>query len=61
MKKLDNTMIEVDGKFYMYDYDHDCYFRVSEPRTETLRERIINISVALGLLIAIVAVTKYFS
>lgn len=61
MKKLDNGMIEIDGKVYMHDYDHDCYFRISDPRTETFRERMIKIAVALALLVIIIVATKYFN
>lgn len=60
MKKLDNNMIEIDGKVYMHDYDHDCYFRVSDPREETFRERMIKIVLALALLAIIVLGSKYY-
>ncbi len=60
MKKLDNGMIEVDGKVYMHDYDHDCYFRISDPREETFRERMIKIAAALTLLGIIVLGSKYY-
>lgn len=61
MKKLNDSMIEVDGKVYMHDYDHDCYFRISDPRTETFRERMIKIAVALMVLVATIALAKYFN
>ena len=60
IKEIDNTMIEIDGKVYMYDYDHDCYFRVSDPRQETFSERMIKIAVAVSLLIIIVLGSKYY-
>ncbi len=60
MKKIDNSMIEVDGKFYMHDYDNDCYFRVADPSTETFRERMIKVAVAVCLLALIVVVAPYF-
>lgn len=60
MKKLNNGMIEVDGKVYMHDYDHDCYFRISDPREETFRERMIKIAMALAVLVIIVFGSKYY-
>ena len=60
MKKIDNSMIEVDGRFYMYDYDSDCYFRIREPRTLTLRERMENIAIAVCLLAVIIIGSKYY-
>jgi len=60
MKKIDNNMIEVDGRVYMYDHDSDVYFRIHDPITETFRERMIKIAVALGLLVIIVVLSKYY-
>ena len=60
MKKIDNSMIEVDGRVYMYDYESDIYFRVSDPRTETFRERMIKIAIAVGLLVIIIVGSKYY-
>jgi hypothetical protein len=60
VKKIDNSTLEVDGRFYMYDYDSDCYLRISEPRTETFRERMIKIVAAVVGLMIIMVSTKYY-
>ena len=60
MRKIDDSMIEIDGKVYVHDYDSDCYFRIHDPTTETFRERMIKIAVAIGLLVIIVISVKYF-
>jgi hypothetical protein len=60
MNKLDNGMIEIEGKYYQHDYEFDCYYRVSEPVHETLKERMIKIAAALMLLLIIVIGSKYY-
>jgi len=45
--------IEVEGRTYQYDYDHDVYYRIHHQEPETLRERLIKIGTALLLLLAI--------
>jgi hypothetical protein len=60
MNKLDNGMIEIEGTYYQYDYDFDCYYRVSEPVHETLKERMIKIATALMLLLIIMIGSKYY-
>ena len=53
-------MIEIEGKYYQHDYEFDCYYRVSEPVHETLKERMIKIAAALMLLLIIVIGSKYY-
>ena len=53
-------MIEIDGKTYMHDYDFDCYYRVQEPVSETVKERMVKIAGALILLAVIVVGSKYY-
>lgn len=57
MNELYEKTIEVDGKTYRYDPDHDCYYR-SHPQTpESFKEKVFNIGIAIGLLILLILVT----
>ena len=54
MNDLYNETIEINGKTYRYDPDHDCYYRSYPQTPETARERWTRIGVAVLLLIILV-------
>lgn len=52
--------VEIDGRFYQYDYDHDIYYRVHDQAPETPRERWTKVAIALLILLAIILFAHFF-
>jgi hypothetical protein len=52
--------IEIDGRTYQYDYDHDIYYRVYNQGPETPRERWTKVAIALLVLLVIMLFAHFF-
>lgn len=60
MNELYNTTIEINGRVYRYDPDHDCYYRSHYQTPETELERWTKVIGATILLILIVVASRYY-
>lgn len=60
MSETRPSTIEVNGRTYQYDYDHDIYYRTHNQTLETPRERWIKVAVASLLLLLIVLFAHFF-
>jgi hypothetical protein len=60
MNETRTSTIEVDGRTYQYDYDHDIYYRTYNQEPETLRERWIKITIASLALLIIFVFAHFF-
>jgi hypothetical protein len=61
MNELSNqTTIEIEGKVYRYDPDHDCYYRSFHQTPETELERWTKVICATILLVVICVGARYF-
>jgi len=60
MNELYEKTIEVDGKIYRYDPDFDCFYRSHTQPPLTLKERLIQISVALALLALLITFANIY-
>jgi len=54
------STIEVKGRTYQYDYDHDVYYRVHDQTPETPRERWTKVAVASLLLLLICLFAHFY-
>ena len=60
MNELYEQTIEVNGRIYRYDPDHDLYYRSHHQEPETPRERWTKIALALLLLLIIMLFCHFF-
>jgi hypothetical protein len=60
MSETRTSTIEVDGRTYQYDYDHDIYYRTHNQTPETSRERWTKVTVACLLLLMIMAFAHFY-
>ena len=60
MNELYEQTIEVNGRIYRYDPDHDLYYRSHHQEPETPRERWTKIALALLLLLIIMLFSHFF-
>jgi hypothetical protein len=54
------STIQVNGRVYQYDYDHDIYYRTYNQTPETPRERWTKVAVASLLLLLICLFAHFF-
>lgn len=54
MNELYEQTIEVKGRRYRYDPDFDAYYRIHEPPSETLKQRIVKIVLAVAVLVVLI-------
>jgi len=52
--------IEVDGRTYQYDHDHDIYHRVYDQLPETPKERWIKVAAASLILLLICLFAHFY-
>jgi hypothetical protein len=55
-----NSTIQVNGRVYQYDYDHDIYYRTHNQTLETPRERWTKVAVASLFLLLICLFAHFF-
>jgi len=60
MNELYEQTIEVNGRIYRYDPDHDLYYRSHHQEPETPRERWTKVALALLLLLIIMLFSHFF-
>jgi hypothetical protein len=60
MSETRTSTIEVDGRTYQYDYDHDIYYRTHDQTPETPQERWTKVAIALLVLLVIMLFAHFF-
>jgi hypothetical protein len=60
MNELYEQTIEVNGRVYCYDPDHDLYYRSHHQAPETEFERWTKVAVALLLLLIVMLFSHFF-
>jgi hypothetical protein len=54
------STIQVNGRVYQYDYDHDIYYCVHHSEPETPRERWSKVAIGILILLLICLFAHFF-